>query len=114
MRGPGAEIGPYADCLVLIGPQADGPVLGFYAGHPIAAAVVDDSGRRYVYAGVVPRRHTGRYDFTALGPDEWVVDPGLIYARAIGNPDDLLAKSHDRFARGALGNLKEVVIGWLH
>jgi hypothetical protein len=64
----------------LIGPHPDGPVLGVYAGRPIPAAVRDADGRRYVYAGVAPRRLNGHYDLDALRTDEWLVEPGLVYA----------------------------------
>lgn len=40
------------DYFILIEPHADGPVVGFFAGSPIPAAVVDCFGRRYGYAGV--------------------------------------------------------------
>ncbi len=114
MLGPGAEVAPYADCLVVIEPQADGPVVGFYAGHPIAAAVVDYFGRRYIYAGVAARHDDGQYDFKALAPGEWIVEPGLIYAHDSGNSDNISAKSHGRSGGRTLGNLREVLIGWLH
>lgn len=65
--------------FILIEPHADGPVVGYYAGRPIAAAVVDCFGRRYSYAGVAPRRHSGQYDVEALGPGEWIIEPGLVY-----------------------------------
>jgi hypothetical protein len=64
---------------ILVNPHADGPVLGFYAGQPIAAAVKDYFGRCYTYAGIAPRLGNGRYDVDALGRGEWIVEPGLIY-----------------------------------
>jgi hypothetical protein len=67
------------DYFILVEPRADGPVIGFYAGHPIAAAVVDYFGRRFLYAGVAPRLRSGRYDGDSLRPGEWIVEPGLIY-----------------------------------
>jgi hypothetical protein len=65
--------------FILVEPHADGPVVGYYAGNPIPAAVVDYFGRRYSYAGVAPRRRGGQYDVEALGPGEWIVEPGLVY-----------------------------------
>lgn len=66
----------------LIEPRPDGPVLGFYGGRPIAAAVVDYFGRRYVYAGVAAHDRLGRLDACRLRPGEWLVEPGLVYRRA--------------------------------
>jgi hypothetical protein len=71
--------------FILMEPRADGPVVGYYAGHPIAAAVVDYFGRRFAYAGVAPRLPSGRYDVEALLPGEWIVEPGLIYC---GDPSE--------------------------
>lgn len=67
------------DYFILVEPRADGPIVGFYAGHPIAAAVVDYFGRRFIYAGVAPRLRSGRYDGDSLRPGEWIVEPGLVY-----------------------------------
>jgi len=68
-----------AEYSMLLGPQPAGPVVGTYAGKPIAAKVTDAFGRRYVYAGIAPRRRDGRYDLDALSADEWLVEPGLVY-----------------------------------
>jgi len=65
--------------VLLHNPAPDGPVLGTYGGKPIASAVIDEFGRRYVYAGVSPRRRDGRIDEDALRLGEWVTDSGLIY-----------------------------------
>ena len=65
--------------VLLQHPRPDGPLLGYYGGEPIAAAVVDDFGRRYVYAGVGPRRRDGRLDEDLLEPGEWLTESGLIY-----------------------------------
>ena len=59
--------------------QADGPMLGYCAGHPIFSAVVDGFGQRYVFAGVAVRRRDGDVDVAALRPGEWLLEPGLIY-----------------------------------
>lgn len=67
------------DYYVLIDPRGDGPLVGYYAGHPIPAAVVDYSGRRYVYAGLAPRHRDGSYDVESLRQGEWLVEPGLVY-----------------------------------
>ena len=68
--------------FMLQDPRADGPSLGSYAGHPIPAMVVDEYGTRYAYAGVAPRLRDGRYDVDAVGKDEWLVEPGLVYRGA--------------------------------
>jgi hypothetical protein len=47
-------------------------------------AAVDYFGRRYVYAGVAPRRRNGKYDGDALRWGEWIVEPGLVYRSAGG------------------------------
>jgi hypothetical protein len=65
--------------FLLIEPRDDGPVIGYFGGRPIPAAVIDYSGRRYSYAGVAPRRRSGTYDVDALQPGEWLIEPGLIY-----------------------------------
>jgi hypothetical protein len=70
--------------LVLVEPRPAGPVVGFLAGNPIPEAVVDYFGRRYVYAGVAPRRRNGKYDGDALRRGEWIVEPGLVYRSAGG------------------------------
>jgi hypothetical protein len=62
----------------LVGPQPDGPIIGSYAGSAIPDAVVDLDGRRYRFAGVMPRRPGGAYDVAALAEGEWIVEPGLI------------------------------------
>ena len=64
---------------VLHNPRPAGPVLGYFGGEPIASAVVDEVGRRYVYAGVGPRRRDGRSDEESLRPGEWVTRSGLGY-----------------------------------
>jgi len=65
--------------FMLLNPRPEGPSLGTYAGHPIPAMVVDAFGKRYAYAGLAPRLRDGRYDVDAVGKDEWLVEPGLIY-----------------------------------
>jgi hypothetical protein len=60
-------------------PQPDGPVIGSYDGEPIADSVHDIDGRRYRFAGIMPRRSEGSFDLAALGAGEWIVEPGLIY-----------------------------------
>lgn len=60
-------------------PQPAGPIIGSYAGEPIADSVRDIDGRRYRFAGILPLRREGAWDLTALGPGEWIVGPGLIY-----------------------------------
>jgi hypothetical protein len=80
-----SHIRPIED-VFLIEPRPAGPVVGFLAGNPIAEAVVDYFGHRYVYAGVAPRRHNGRYDPDALGRGEWIVEPGLVYREGTRRP----------------------------
>jgi hypothetical protein len=75
--------------FILMEPRADGPVVGYYAGHPIAAAVVDYFGRRYAYVGVASRLPSGRYDAESLLPGEWIVEPGLLYYAEPHEPGDL-------------------------
>jgi len=69
---------------ILVEPRPDGPLIGQYAGQPIAAAVVDYFGRRFTYVGIAPRLRSGRYDVESLRPGEWIVEPGLIYYKALG------------------------------
>jgi hypothetical protein len=57
----------------------DGRVIGSYAGQPIFESVYDLSGQRYAYVGVAPRLRSGRVDVRALGENQWVVEPGLVY-----------------------------------
>jgi hypothetical protein len=83
------------ECFILLDPRADGPVVGYYAGCPIPAAVVDYYGCRYTYAGVAPRRCNGAYDVQSLRLGEWIVEPGLIYrneGRNEGKPGGLLKR----------------------
>jgi len=65
--------------VLLHRPKPDGPLIGYYGANPIAAAVVDEFGRRYLYAGVGPRRRDGRVDEKSLQPGEWLTESGLIY-----------------------------------
>lgn len=73
------EKGRPVEYYMLAEPRPDGPVVGYYAGRPIADAVVDCFGRRFTYAGVAPRIRSGRYDVGSLRPGEWIVEPGLVY-----------------------------------
>ena len=59
--------------------ESEGPAIGYLNGQPIAATVVDRSGRHYAYAGLAPRCRDGRLDVEALKPNEWIVRPGLVY-----------------------------------
>ena len=78
------------DYFTLIEPRADGPVLGFFGDHPIPSAVVDCFGQHYDYSGVAPRLKNGHYDVTALGPGEWIAEPGLVYRRKPTEPGGFL------------------------
>lgn len=71
----------HVDYYMLMEPRPDGTVLGYYAGQPIAAYVVDAHGDRYRYAGVAPRLRNGGYDLEAVRSGEWLVEPGLVYFR---------------------------------
>lgn len=59
--------------------RPSGPVIAYFDGSPIAESVVDAAGRRYVFAGIVPRGRDGAADPAALRPGEFVATPGLIY-----------------------------------
>ena len=72
--------------FLLLEPQAVGPVIGIYRDRPIAAAVIDAEGRRYAYAGIAPRLHSGCYDVESLRQGEWLVEPGLVYAAGLHAP----------------------------
>jgi hypothetical protein len=56
-----------------------GPTIGYLGGQPIAGTVVDYAGQHYRFVGIAPRRSDGEIDITALGSDEWIVRPGLVY-----------------------------------
>jgi hypothetical protein len=60
-------------------PKPEGPIIGSYAGEPIASVVIDYFGRRYTYVGAAVRRRNGQYDVEALLPGEFLVEPGLVY-----------------------------------
>ena len=57
-----------------------GPILGYLAGRPILACVQDQFGKRYRFAGLVPRRPDGTFNVKMLQPGEWIVEPGFVYA----------------------------------
>ena len=67
------------DYFILVDPQVDGPIIGTYNDHPIAAAVKDAFGRRYLYVGVASRLRDGRLDVKTLSQGEWFARPGLVY-----------------------------------
>jgi hypothetical protein len=79
---------PHIDCWILAHPQRVGAVIGFYGGLPITDAVDDGLGRRYVYAGIAPRKRNGTYDVESLSKGEWIVDPGLVYYSDPSRPVD--------------------------
>jgi hypothetical protein len=58
-----------------------GPSMGFYADREIPESVLDELGRRFVYARVAPRKWNGVFDVEALAAGEFIVPPGLIYRR---------------------------------
>jgi hypothetical protein len=61
-------------------PRAAGALVGYLAGQAIPEHMTDCFGRRYSFAGVASRLADGRYDVEVLRTDEWLVEPGLIYA----------------------------------
>ncbi len=65
--------------FMLDGPQSEGDVIGYFDGMPISDTVIDRTGKRYQFAGVVPRRSDGSLDVETLHFGEWVVEPGLVY-----------------------------------
>jgi hypothetical protein len=67
------------DYFILVDPEPDGPMIGTYNNHPIAAAVKDAFGRRYLYVGVATRRRDGQFDVTTLAQGEWFSPRGLVY-----------------------------------
>jgi hypothetical protein len=93
------------DYFILVEPRPDGPVVGYYDGRVITAAVVDYFGRRFTYAGIAPRLRSGRYDVESLRPGEWIVEPGLIYYRDPSESGGLLKRlrssGHDSASRAA-------------
>ena len=66
---------------MLDGPQPAGDVIGYFDGLPISDTVVDRTGKRYQFAGVVPRRSDGSLSVESLHFGEWVVEPGLVYQK---------------------------------
>ena len=72
-------LAPPLDYFILHEAKPTGPNLGLYADACIAATVVDMFGRKYVYAGVAPRRWNGQFDVDALRQGEFILMPGLVY-----------------------------------
>ncbi len=66
-------------CHFLVQARRAGNDIAEYDGTPVAEAVIDGFGRRFVYAGIAPRGRDGRPDVTALRPYEFLVAPGIIY-----------------------------------
>lgn len=64
---------------VLTDVEPRGRMLGYFMDRPIHEAVVDEFGRRFVYSGLASRRPDGQFDCAALGPGEFILEPGLIY-----------------------------------
>jgi hypothetical protein len=69
------------DYYMLQEPRGEGPSVGSFAGQAISERMTDYLGDRYRFVGIAPRLSNGRYDTGALRPGEWLVEPGLIYAR---------------------------------
>jgi hypothetical protein len=64
---------------IMVEPHPAGPVIGFYRDLPIAERVVDQFGRRFIYAGVIGRRRDGQYDVDGLKSSQFIVEPGIVY-----------------------------------
>ena len=56
-----------------------GQSVGHFANREIPESVVDDLGRRYVFAGIAPRRQNGDFDVDALRTGEFILKPELLY-----------------------------------
>ena len=82
----GWQVSPPIEYLLVAEPRPDGPLIGYFAGHAIASAVVDCFGRRYVFVGIARRRRNGQYDAEALARGERLVEPGLIYEQVSTKP----------------------------
>jgi hypothetical protein len=78
------------DYFILVDPEPDGPTIGTFNNHPIAAAVKDAFGRRYSYVGVATRRRDGQFDVTTLSPGEWFSPRGLVYRMEPRKGDETL------------------------
>ena len=59
-----------------------GCCVGYFAGRELSESVLDGSGRRFVYAGIAPRKWNGALDVAALAAGEFILQPGLIYRLA--------------------------------
>ena len=64
---------------VLSRPRGEGKLLGFLGPQPIYETVIDQSNKRYSYAGVASRDAKGAVHVDALRPGEWIVGAALIY-----------------------------------
>jgi hypothetical protein len=84
------------DYFILVEPRADGPIIGTYGDHPIAAAVKDAFGRRYLYVGIAARLRDGRLDVTALSQGEWFTAPGLVYVAEVPQAGGFLGRLRKR------------------
>ena len=74
-----ASLARPVDYFILSDVTPIGRSIGFYADRPIVELIVDEHGRRYVYAGIAPRRWNGQFDVDVLRPGEFIVQPGLVY-----------------------------------
>ncbi len=72
MRGPPVE-------FYTLDVEIEEPIIGHLNGRAIPGTILDRAGRRYDYVGLARRFRGGRLDIRSLGPDEWMVLPGLIY-----------------------------------
>ncbi len=73
------DVNPYSEYRMLTRARSAGPAVGSFRGQAVSSGVTDESGRRYVFAGIIPRSSHGHYEVDLLGPHEWIVEPGLVY-----------------------------------
>lgn len=87
---------------ILAGLEFRGAILGYLSDKPIRESAVDDDGQSYRFAGVATRDANGRYDVFCLEPDEWIVEPGLIYVADLSDGDDLRYRNTRQDRPGAV------------
>jgi hypothetical protein len=80
--------GRFADYSVIVDPQPEGAVIGYFAGKPISEQVVDMFGRHFTYVGVASCRRDGDFDVDHLRAGEFIAEPGLVYRLVTGNSGD--------------------------
>lgn len=91
------------ECLILHDVTAQGPVIGYYLGHPIHDRIADHWRRTYSYAGIIERHRYGRYDPARLGPFEFILEPGIVYRMQIPERKGHLLRKTLRWSRSPGG-----------